>query len=101
MSCGAGGTPSPVGWFGRHLTLSFALWAKKEPNWVLESLLLRQQLQVALCCHQLHRISSRDRLLWPVVRRLTETCDPTATGPAGDRSALAPQGGPCCYCDDS
>jgi putative transposase len=37
---------------------------------ILENLLLRQQLQVALRCQRRRRFRTRDKLLWLLIRRL-------------------------------
>ena len=49
-------------------TLVAALRSRRRP--MVENLLLRQQLQVALRCQRRPRLRARDKLFWLVVRRL-------------------------------
>jgi hypothetical protein len=60
---------------------------------ILENLLLRQQLQVALRCQRRPRVRTRDKLFWLLVRHLfRKLAKPSPPCPARDYAALASPG---------
>ena len=72
-------------------TLASAL--RSHERLLVENLLLRQQLQVALRCQRRPRLRTRDKLFWLVVRPLhRELATPPPLGPPRDRAGLAPPG---------